>query len=319
MNSINGNEFGNVFFGMLADIAGDLILKTDRYGFIEQSSPGLSHLGINTDDLLILPHISELADSRFAPSVREYVRQALCGEILSDRVEFALARDFSEKGETVSNANDRMATEWFALRMRPTFGQGGQLNGALAMLRAIERPSDDVPYPSANERVDHLTGLGNREALGANLKRRLADNRDDILVVIEIDSFRSLKLRFGPSSCDEIICAFAEFLLAMLGYDCGVARLQDARFAFFLEQRDNARIRTQIEELLRTFADLSCDLAGEGPSLSASAGLASLADYGALAMSRAEKALVLACAKGGSQSAIMEDLPHYLARAQRGP
>jgi GGDEF domain-containing protein len=317
VNSIYANDFGNALFGMLADIAGDIILKTDRYGFIEQSSPGLPNIGLSTDGLLILPHISDLAAPHYARGVREYVRQALSGETQLECVEFPLASATSPEADQTSHSTERLVSKWFALRLRLAPGQTGQPNGALGMLRSIKRPHAIGAGLLGESDVDQLTGLGSRQAFDANLATRLADRRNDTMVLIEIDSFRSLHHRFGPSSRDEIICAFADFLLVMLGADSGLSRMKEARFAFFLEHREPSAARQQVEELLKTFAQLSSDFAGDAPGVFASAGLASLGENAALAISNAEKALILASTNGGSQAKIADDLPHYLAGKRR--
>ena len=302
---------------MLADIAGDIILKTDRHGFIEQSSPGLPNIGLRTDGLLILPHISDLAAPHHAKGVREYVRQALSGETQFECVEFPLASATPAEVDQTSHPNDRPASKWFALRLRLAPGQTGEPNGALGMLRSIKRPHAIGSSLPENYDIDRLTGLGSRQAFDANLAARMADGRNGTMVLIEIDSFRSLHHRFGPSSGEEIICAFADFLLVMLGTDSSISRMKEARFAFFLEHREPGAARQQVEELLRTFAQLSSDLAGDAPGVSASAGLSSLGENAALAISNAEKALILASTNGGSQAKIADDLPHYLAGKRR--
>ena len=302
---------------MLADIAGDIILKTDRHGFIEQSSPGLPSMGLRTDGLLILPHISDLAAPHYAKSVREYVRQALSGETQLECVEFPLASATSPEADLMSHSTERPVSKWFALRLRLAPGQTGEPSGALGMLRSIKRPHAIGAGLLEDPDIDHLTNLTSRLSFEANLATRIADGRGDTLVLIEIDSFRSLHHRFGPSSGDEIICAFADFLLVMLGTDSGLSRMKEARFAFFLEHREPNMARKQVEELLKTFARLSSDLAADAPGVSASAGLASLGENAAFAISNAEKALILAGTSGGSQAKIADDLPHYLSGKRR--
>lgn len=316
MNSIYGSDFGGASLGTLADIAGDIILRTDRHGFIEQSSPGLRHLGVSIDGFLIFPHISELAAPRFAEEVRAYVRQALEGSPKTESVEFPLIGKALHPNSQWGQSAEHIIPKWFALRMRPDRDRFGQINGALGLLRQIEEPHAKGAQSLRDGNVDHLTGLRSRQAFDANLAARLRELRDDILVMVEIDAFRSLSLRFGPSAGEEIIRAFAEFLTVILGDGRCISRLKDARFAFFLEKAVPQEARRQVEELVSAFARLSSGLAGEQTVVSASAGLASLRRNGAISIKQAEKALIMASNTGGSRVRIVEELPHYLARKQ---
>lgn len=305
-------DFGNALFGMLADIAGDMILRTDSLGFIEDSSPGLDRLGIDLEGLLIAPHIADLADLRFAGEVRDYCRDALCGTANTDCVEFPLARAASAG----SGEEARGEPRWFALRLRRAPGQDGSGNGALGMLRSIEGRRSLEDRLLASAQTDHLTGLGNRRAYLAMLSRHLAEAAGGVVALIDVDSFRALNLRFGPASGDEMICAFADFLRVMLPEGHCLARLGGARFAFFLPDDDGFAALDKAEEIVRTFAALSHESARDGPVVTASAGLALLDGTLDSALANAERALILAKAAGGTRAELAQGLPYYLTQGR---
>ncbi|MBA4163270.1 MAG: hypothetical protein C0510_01350 [Erythrobacter sp.] len=310
-------DFGNALFGMLADIAGDIILKTDNLGFIEGASPGLDRLGFDLEGLLIAPHIADLADLRFAGEVRDYCRDALGGTAKVDCIEFPLARAASvDVGVGSGGPEARRAPQWFALRLRRAPGEGGNARGALAMLRSIEGRRSLEDRLLASALTDHLTGLGNRRAYLAMLSRHLAEGAGGVVAMIDVDSFRALNLRFGPASGDEMICAFADFLRVMLPEGRCLARLGGARFAFFLPDDDGVAALDKAEEIVRTFAALSHESARDGPVVTASAGLAMLDGSLDQALANAERALILAKAAGGTRAELAQGLPYYLTQGR---
>ncbi len=312
-------DFGNALFGMLADIAGDIILKTDNLGFIEGASPGFDRLGFDLEGYLIAPHIADLADLRFAGDVRGYCKQALGGAASVDCVEFPLARCAPGGVGSGSGAGEpeaRRTPQWFALRLRRAPGEVGNARGALAMLRSIEGRRSLEDRLLASALTDHLTGLGNRRAYLAMLSRHLAEGAGGVVALIDVDSFRALNLRFGPASGDEMIRAFADFLRVMLPEGHCLARLGGARFAFFLPDDDGVAALDKAEEIVRTFAELSFECAREGPTITASAGLAVLDGSLDSALANAERALILAKAAGGTRAELAQGLPYYLTQGR---
>lgn len=315
MNLGSTVDFGNALFGMLADIAGDIILKTDNLGFIEGASPGLDRLGFDLEGLLIAPHIADLADRSFAADVRGYCKQALGGTAKVDCIEFPLVRAAST-GFGAGEPEPRKEPQWFALRLRRAPGEGGNARGALGMLRSIEGRRSLEDRLLASALTDHLTGLGNRRAYLAMLSRHLAEGPGGVVALIDVDSFRALNLRFGPASGDEIIAAFADFLRVMLPEGHCLARLGGARFAFFLPDDDGVAALDKAEEIVRTFAELSFECARDGPMITASAGLALLDGSLDHALASAERALILAKAAGGTRAELAQGLPYYLTQGR---
>lgn len=313
MNLGSTVDFGNALFGMLADIAGDIILKTDNLGFIEGASPGLDRLGFDLEGLLIAPHIADLADARFSAEVRDYCIDALCGTAKIDCVEFPLAR---AAAVGTGERDARRGLQWFALRLRRAPGEGGNARGALAMLRSIEGRRSLEDRLLASALTDYLTGLGNRRAYLAMLSRHLAEGAGGVVAMIDVDSFRALNLRFGPASGDEMICAFADFLRVMLPEGHCLARLGGARFAFFLPDDDGVAALETAEAIVRTFAELSHESARDGPMITASAGLAMLDGSLDQALASAERALILAKAAGGTRAELAQGLPYYLTQGR---
>ena len=309
-------DFGNALFGMLADIAGDIILRTDAHGFIERASPGLSHSGIELGEFLIAPHIADLADPRFCADVNDYCRDALCGASKLDCVEFPLARSFGLQERALAERNQE-EHRWFALRLRPSPGSYGEPSGAMGMLRSIAKRRSLEDRLLSTSLTDHLTGLGNRRAFLATLSERMAQNQGGVMALVDVDSFKALNLRYGPSSADEMIRAFADFLRVMLRDDHCLARLGGARFAFVLAEEDAAMALGQTADILRTFADLSVGQSKAEPTVTASAGLAVVENSIDRVLAGAERALILAGASGGGKAELAEGLPHYLARDRR--
>ena len=57
---------GGVLYGILADLGGDIVIKADRFGFIEDASQGLHRAGFDLSEQLIAPHIADLTDALHA-------------------------------------------------------------------------------------------------------------------------------------------------------------------------------------------------------------------------------------------------------------
>ena len=68
-----------VLYGMLAELGGDIVVRTDIAGYIEHASVELDQLGFAVSDMLIAPHLADLAADDHAEPVRAYCEQAIRG------------------------------------------------------------------------------------------------------------------------------------------------------------------------------------------------------------------------------------------------
>lgn len=307
---------GSALYGILAEVAGDIILKTDPRGFIEYASPNLDALGVDLASLLIAPHIADLADPSYRPALSAYFEDARRGAGVRDRAEFPLPRQPTEKsGNLTAASNPRPGRQWFALRIRSVPRSGDEEGGALGLLRALEPRLAGEQYWSRHERIDQLTGIANRCAFIEGVGAILEANGSGTVALFEIDAFRALCLRLGLGAGDEMIRAFADFMGVLLHDGEMIARFDDHKFALFMPgcAADDALARAR--EIIATFADLSRGPDTADVAISASAGLAQLSGTLRGTLSRAERALILASAAGGARAELFELRPAYLNKA----
>lgn len=296
---------GSVLFGLLADGAGDVLLKTDALGFIIQASSSLEALGIRLADLLVAPHISDLSRSSHSMAVREYCTDTLRGSGSSPAsVEFP-ARVVSDQF-----AEDR----WFSLTLRITVDRDGHTDGTIAIMRAIEPRCQLEDELLAVSMVDPLTGLGNRPALMANLSRLLVSGTRGTAIMFGIDRFRAITLRYGRSRSDEVLWAFSQFLRTILGEDTILARLDGDRFAAILPGVAPSDALELSRGVVGTFAELASDVGSDHLRLTASAGLAAMAGDCDDVLAQTELCLILSQAAGGARVELDGHTPSFADR-----
>lgn len=297
---------GSVLCGLLAESADDIILKMDDRGFIAYASPAIEQLGLRISDYLVPPHIADLALQSHGDAVRTYFGDTLDGMAARERIEFP----------AVGEGRKGLSERWYALSLRATTREE-ETGGALGVMRAIPRGGSMDGDIRAVSTLDPLTGLSNRAAFVAMLSRSLAFGEKGSVLVISIDRFRAVKLRYGQARADEVLWAFAQFLRSMLGEMPSLARLEAEKFAVILPGADPATALTAAQETVRTFAVLSGEQGLEDLPLAASAGIAGLSGEVDLVLSHAELALTVATSAGGHRVELADNLPSCLRYRRR--
>ncbi len=290
---------GSVLFGLLAESAGDILLRTDRNGFITETAPGLECLGIDPSETLFAPHVADLAGKGHSHRVRQYWSEAIAGLAPAERVEFPLGQPrglgFTE--------------QWYALAIRPTLDAAGMTNGSIGILRTIERRHMLDEELLAAAMTDPLTGLGNRHAFQTYLSRQPITPASGAVILFGIDRFRAIILRYGQSKGDEVLWAFAQFLRAMLGEEPLLMRMEGERFAAILPGEACVAAQGLADEAIGTFSILARESGCDGLLVSASAGIAAIAGHHDEVLANAELALTLAQASGGQRAELREAGP----------
>jgi len=313
MNSRFSVNDGSVLYGILADIAGDIILKTDIAGFIEHASPDLTGLGVDLDEFLIAPHIADLADPSHRASLSVYFDDARCGNAGRDRIEFPLSPRLSVASEIEPIA--RCGRRWFTLRLRP-IPNGHDGSGMLGLLRVVEPRHSPDRYWSSTERVDRLTGIANRCAFTEALAENLETAAGGVMALLEIDAFRALCLRLGQGAGDAMIRAFADFLGVVLQEGEVIARIDGHKFALLMPECGPDDALARASDIIATFAELSQSVDMVDEPISVSVGLARLTRTQQETLRRAERALILAGAAGGARAELFEMCPSYLTKTR---
>lgn len=302
---------GHVLHGLLEETSGDIVIRLDRHGFIIHASASIAELGSDLTAALLPPHITDLAARDHAAFLGEHVARGLQGCAQVGWIEFPVAL-CDDRGA----AYEAHFPRWYALTLKPMCDAGGTPDGAMCLMRSVQQLRSLEGELHARAVTDPLTGLANRTAFCASLRRHLARGGGQMVAVFAVDNMRALLLRYGQRTADEVLWGFAKFLETMAqtpaqtlvtpGHE--LAQLDGERFAVLLPNMTARAAREWAEDVIDTFAGLAAPASGasrlRAPHLTASAGLARVECTVDWTLREAELGLVLARAGGGRQVAV---------------
>lgn len=292
---------GRVLHGLIEEASGDIVIRLDRRGFVIHASGNVADLGYDFDTTLLPPHITDLADADHAAMLGEHVGAALAGEARAGWIEFPAA--LMALGIEPSGGLPQ-PRRWFAISLRPmhdTAGPSDGPDGALCLMRSVQRLRllEGELYNRAV--TDPLTGLANRQAFCASLRRHLASGGGQMIAVLAVDGMRALLLQYSQRTADEVLWGFAKFLGTMALPDHELAQLDGERFGVLLPSMSLRSAREWAEDVVQTFSALASPASAKAPQLTASAGIARVECTVDWTLREAELGLVLARAGGGKQ------------------
>lgn len=290
---------GHVLHGLLEEYSGDIVIRLDSHGFIVHASANIAELGHDFTSALLLPHITELAIREHAAHLGEHVAAALAGETAGGWIEFPVIA-CAER----DTCRHLYCQRWYALSLRPMRRADGTLDGAMCLMRSVQQVRSLEGELHARAVTDPLTGLANRAAFCAHLRRHLAQGGGQMVAVFAVDGMRALLMRYGQRTADEVTWGFAKFLetMAMPGHE--LAQLDGERFGVLLPDMTARTAREWAEDAITTFAGIAAPAAAKAPQLTASAGIARVECTVDWTLREAELGLVLARAGGGSKVAV---------------
>ena len=290
---------GHVLHGLLEETSGDIVIRLDRHGFIIHASANIAEIGLDTSAALLLPHITDLPAREHAVFVGDHVMRALGGCMQAGWIEFPVAAC-----DERDRCRETQCQRWYALSLKPMCDRSGTPDGALCLMRSVQQVRSLEGELHARAVTDPLTGLANRQAFCASLRRHLARGGGQMVAVFAVDSMRALLLRYGQRTADEVLWGFAKFLetMALPGHE--LAQLDGERFAVLLPDITARAAREWAEDVVTTFARLAAPASAKSPQLTASAGLARVECTVDWTLREAELGLVLARAGGGRQVAV---------------
>ncbi|QUL37579.1 sensor domain-containing diguanylate cyclase [Erythrobacter sp. JK5] len=304
MNMGLSAEEGMVLHGLLEEAAGDIVIKLDRRGFLIHASTNFGELGYDLSLLLLLPHVSDLAEAHHASALQEYTDRVLGGKAQGGWIEFPVL--------TCGSSPDCPAHDcrrWYALSLRPIAGEDGAACGAMGLLRSVQRLRALEGELHASVLTDPLTGLSNRHAFCSSLSRHLGAGGGQMVAVFAVDRMRAMFMQYGQRAADEIQWGFAKFLESMIFPEHELAQLDGERFGVVIPDMTPRAARSWADDVLRTFATLTIGASSRSPQVSASAGLARLESTVDWTLRQAELGLVMARAGGGMRVGQCGRLP----------
>lgn len=126
---------------------------------------------------------------------------------------------------------------------------------------------------------DHLTGALTRRGFIDQMDKEIArfhrHRRESVLVLIDIDHFKSVNDRFGHPAGDEVLKAVSRACERQLRANDAFGRLGGEEFGILLAETDATGGSNAAEKLRRTIEDLAVDVGG-GVQVTSSFGVASV-------------------------------------------
>ncbi|MDP4604683.1 MAG: diguanylate cyclase [Erythrobacter sp.] len=295
---------GRVLHGLLEETSGDIVVRLDRRGFIVHASANIADLGLDLGAVLLLPHITDLTSREHAAFLGEHISAVLAGRTRGGWVEFPVTA-CGDHETCRDTSHETQCKRWYALSLRPVFDGAGGVEGALCLMRSVQQLRSLEGELHNRAVTDPLTGLANRQAFCASLRRYLGQGGGQQVAVFAVDGMRALLLRYGQRTADEVLWGFAKFLETMAqtlttpGHE--LAQLDGERFGVLLPDMTSRHAREWAEDVVQTFSALAAPASAKAPQLTASAGLARVECTVDWTLREAELGLVMARAGGGQQ------------------
>ena len=287
---------GSALYRLLADVSSDIILKTDRRGFIVHASPALERLGISLPSMLIGPHVQDLVRPDRALDIGNHHDAAIAGRHDNQWTEFpARTRDRSER--------------WFEIQMRRLIDDRGEVYGALSIMRSIEQRRAYEEQLFAAAMTDPLTQLSNRRAFIMMLGHMVEQKVCGSLALFSLDHLKAINMKFGQAAGDEALVAFADVLRAQLRPQDTISRVGGERLGVLLPHTDADEAEAVCQRVVGELGQQR-QVPGAGPvRLTASAGVAGIATSVDDTLKRAEMAVFFAKAAGRNRLEVDGKLP----------
>ncbi len=273
-------------YGLLAETTSDIILKTDLDGVIVHASPAIERLGVR---IATAPHLLSLVSESARDAVAVELASALSGQQADGQtgrwVEFSAV-----------STDERDI--WFELQVRTLRDEQGAVYGALAVMRSIDEKRVLKDQLFAATYTDPLTRLTNRAAFISMLEHMVEAQMDGCLAMFSIDFFRTINMKYGQNTGDDVLRVFADLLREMLRSDDLISRIGSERFAVLLPRTSPSQAQAICSRVVATLADLRQTVGESRMAITASGSVAQIADSLDSTIERAELALFFAKAKG---------------------
>ncbi len=206
---------------IITDNSGDALLYADAEGRIVQATGSLEALIGRGAGWLIGRHATEL--------VVTADRSAIA------RAHFALLKQPGETANFEYRARMRDGSDrWFESRARAVVGRDGRPTGTVSAIRDIDARKRTETELQLAASTDGLTGLLNRRAFYSYFETTVAQGQGGVLIIADLDHFKSINDRFGHHVGDTVLQDFARLAEGVLRPTDVVARIGGEEFAFFM-------------------------------------------------------------------------------------
>lgn len=279
---------GSVLYRLLAEDTSDIILKTDCEGFIVHASPAIRQLGLLLPGMLIGPHLLDLVHPASRETVREQHQAAIDGRQSGEWTEFAaITRDHEER--------------WFAVQTRSLRDDGGQVYGALSIMRSVEERRSFEKQLFIAAMTDPLTGLTNRPAFISMLQHLVDSRVGGSLAMFDIDHFKAINMQHGHAVGDEVLVVFSDLLRTSMRSNDIISRIGGENLAVLFPATEPDQAKAICQRIVTMLSEIRRTASASSLTITASAGVSRIGGSLDHTIKRAELALFLAKAKGGNR------------------
>jgi diguanylate cyclase (GGDEF)-like protein/PAS domain S-box-containing protein len=272
-------------YDILAESTTDIVLKTDRKGFIEQASPALEDLGFLLPSMLIGPHLLDLVHPSAAAAVKAEHAAAANGRRTRKWIEFPAIKQAGKE-------------QWYEIQMRGLSNGQGRIYGVLSIMRSIDDRRCLKEKLFAAAMTDPLTGLTNRPAFVSMLQHLVASRTGGCLALFNIDYFRAINMQYGQSVGDEVLVVFAELLKTLMGSKDIISRIGGETLAVLLPRATPCRAEAKCRRITGALDEIRRTVGPKSLAITASAGISPIAESLDDTIRKAELALFFAKANG---------------------
>jgi diguanylate cyclase (GGDEF)-like protein/PAS domain S-box-containing protein len=294
----------SVLYRLLAEGTTDIILKTDRKGYILHASPGIRRLGLQLTEELIGHHIVDLVHPSAAAAVKAEHETAIAGGQGGRWIEVPALTTAGEE-------------RWFEIQIRGLADDDDQISGAISVMRSIEERRALEEQLFAAAMTDPLTGLTNRKAF-IEMLRHLVDHRvGGCLALFDIDHFKTINMQYGQSIGDEVLVVFSDLLRAMMRSDDIISRVGGESIGVLLPKARPDEAEAICARVIAALSEIRQTAGSKGLAITASAGVARIEGSLDDTVKRAELALFFAKAKGRNRLEMDEGLRFPWDRAAK--
>jgi len=284
----------SALYGLLADSSGDIILKTDRRGFVLAGSPALERLGLTLSAMLIGPHLRDL----FRPDYRD---------LIEDEHRAAIAGRCSGAWLELPAGPDGCKPQWYETQVSPISDRSGRVYGALVLMRCIARRKSLEDRLLAREYTSPPARLSHRIAVVTIRDLLGSSPYPAALAWFVIDHFLTLNMRFGQSAGDDLLRDFAGLLRAVTRSEDIISRVGGERFGVIMPGLEPEAAAAVCRPIVDVLAEAEGAALGGDLAISTSVGIAGIAESTDSTVRNAELALFMAKAKGRSRIETSSD------------
>jgi diguanylate cyclase (GGDEF)-like protein/PAS domain S-box-containing protein len=267
-------------YRLLGEASRDVVLKTDLDGKVLYASPAVAAIAGEQAGSPLGRKVAELVDPTQAAMFEKRFETAM-----AERRDVAFDHLVFHHGGV---------EHWFDARIHCQRDDQGAAEGGVVILSGLnEKRALEDELVAATLR-DPLTGLTNRATFTRMLAQHIETGGTGCLAKFDLDHFRAINQEHGNQVGDQVLVSFANLLRSLLREGDVIARVGGERFAVMLP----SATADEAERVCSRIVSEMADIGAGSVAITASAGVSRIAATLDETMKNADRAVVVAKAKG---------------------